>query len=132
MTPSRWLLAFRFRRHGLRASRRQSIGFRLLPHGRLQLLDVLGRQLRPVDLDRQLVELGGQRERRLVVGVVHAGQRVGADVEALVPLQDHRQRLLHPLCGDHLAVHLERAGAGPADAAEVVERERAGADARRT
>ena len=51
-----------------------------------------GRQLRPVHLDRQLVELGGEGERRLVVGVVHAGQRVGADVEALVPLQDHRQR----------------------------------------
>ena len=31
--------------------------------GFLELLDVRGRQLRTVDLDRQLVELGGQRER---------------------------------------------------------------------
>ncbi len=46
----------------------------------------------PVHFDRQLVELGGEGERRLVVRVVHAGQRVGADVEALVPLQDHGQR----------------------------------------
>ena len=67
-------------------------GFR---HPLFELLDLLRRQLRTVHLDRQLVELGGQRERRLVVGVVHAGERVGADVEALVPLQDDRQGLLH-------------------------------------
>ena len=96
---------------------------------RFELLDVLGRQLRAVHLDRQLVELGGQRERRLVVRVVHAGQRVGADVEALVPLQDHGQRVLHLLGGDFLAVHLQRAGAGAAEAAHVVEGERAEAQA---
>jgi hypothetical protein len=65
--------------------------------GFLEFLDVLGRQLRPVHLNRQLVELGGQGERRLVVLVVHAGQCVRADVEALVPLQDHRQRVLQLL-----------------------------------
>ena len=88
-----------------------------------------GDELRPIDLDRQLVELAGEGEGRLVVGIVHAGQRVGADIEALVPLQDHRQRLVHLLGSDHLAVDLQRAGAGAADAAEVVEGERAGAHA---
>ena len=34
-------------------------------------LIVGGRQLRPVDLERQLVELAGERERHLVVLVVH-------------------------------------------------------------
>jgi hypothetical protein len=33
----------------------------------LQLLDVRGRQLRPIDADRRPVQPGGQRERRLVV-----------------------------------------------------------------
>src|SRR5262245_27751363 len=54
----------------------------------------------------------------------HAGQRVGADVEALVPLQDHRQRAVHALRRDILAIGLQRAGAGTADAAEVVECQR--------
>ena len=88
-----------------------------------------GDSLRTIDLDRQLVEPGRQWERRFVVGVVHAGERVRADIEALVPLQDHRQRTLH-LDGLHcLAVHLERAGAGTAEAAHVVEGEGADAEA---
>ena len=97
-------------------------GFRIF-----ELLDVLGRQLRPVHLDRQLVELGGQCERRLVIRIVHASQRVGADVEALVPLQDHGQRVQHGNGLDFLAVHLERADAGATEAAHVVEGKRADA-----
>src|SRR5262249_44577725 len=64
-----------------------SFALRLLAHGRLQLLDVLGRQLRAVPA-RQLVELGGEREWWLIVRVIHTGQRA----DALVPPQDHRQR----------------------------------------
>ena len=52
--------------------------------GLLQLLDVLGRQLRTVHLDRQLVEQ--------VVRVVHAGQRVGADIEASASGPSHLTR----------------------------------------
>ena len=107
-----------------------SVRLGLLRHRGLQLLDVLRRELRAVDLDRQLVQLAGERERGLVVRVVHARQRVGADVEALVPLQDHRDRVLHPLGVDRLAVHLQRAGAGLAQSAEAVEGERAGSHAR--
>jgi hypothetical protein len=42
-------------------------GFHLLHllHAFLELLDLFGRQLRTIDLDGQLVELGGERERRL-------------------------------------------------------------------
>ena len=39
----------------------------------LELFDIFFRELRPVHLDRQPVELGGQRERGLVVRVVHTG-----------------------------------------------------------
>ena len=85
--------------------------------------------MRAINFNCQLVELRGELERRLVVRVVDAGQRVGADVEALVPLQDHRQRFLHPLSRDLLAVDLEGARARPTKAAEVVERERASAEA---
>ena len=90
---------------------------------------VFGRQLRPVDLERQLVELAGERERHLVVLVVHRRAGVGADVEGLVPLQDERERVFHLLGGDFLAVHLEHAGAALADAAHVVEGQRARAEA---
>ncbi len=92
-------------------------------------LDVFRRQLRPVHLDRQLVELGGQRERRLIVGIIDTGQRIGANVEALVPLQDHWQRMRHGNGLDFFAVHFERAGAGAAKTAHVVEGERADAKA---
>jgi hypothetical protein len=86
----------------------------------LEFLDVVLGEDRPLHLKRQLIELGGQRERRRVVGIVHTGKRVGADVEALVPLQDHRQRALHRLCRHHLAIHLKGAGAGSAETAHVV------------
>ena len=63
-----------------------------------QLLLVFRRELRPVDGQCDLVDLAGEGERRLVVLVVNSRQRVRADVEALVPLQDQRQRALHLLC----------------------------------
>ena len=99
-------------------------GFRIL-----DILDVRIGKLGPVHFDRQFVELGGQGERRQVIRIVHAGQGVGADVEGLVPLQDHGQRVRHGFGGHDLAVHLQHAGAGPAEAAHVVERERADAQA---
>ena len=95
----------------------------------LEFLDVGRRQLRPISFDRQLVELGRQGERRLVVRVIHAGQGVGADVEALVPLQNHRQGFFHRLGDDGLTVQLQRAGAGATNAGEIVESQRARAQA---
>ncbi len=78
-------------------SERSVAGF--LP-GSLQPGNVSVRKLRPVDLDRQLLELGRQGEGRLVVGVVDPGQSVRPDVEGLVPLQDDRiWSTPHPL--DH-------------------------------
>ena len=56
--------------------------------GLFELFDVGWRQLRPVDLQGQFVKLASEREWWLVVRVVYAGQRVGANVEALVPLQN--------------------------------------------
>jgi hypothetical protein len=90
----------------------RSIGLRLLLHRRLQSLDGRRRELRPIDLDRQLVEFSHRRKWRFVFDVVDAGERVKIDVEALVPLQDHWLRLLHSPRGDLLAVYLECAGAG--------------------
>ena len=95
----------------------------------LKLLDILGRQLRPVDGQRQLVELTGELERHLVVPVIHRGAGVGAHVEVLVPLQDEGYGALHLLAGHFLAVHLEHAGAAPADAADVIKGQSAHAQA---
>lgn len=58
-----------------------------LLRGLLEFLDVLGRELRTVDLKGQFVELRGERERHLIVFFVHAGERVGADIEGFVELE---------------------------------------------
>jgi hypothetical protein len=54
----------------------------------LEVLNVLRRQLRSIHFDRQLVELVSKREWWLVILVVHTGQCVGADVDALVPFAE--------------------------------------------
>jgi len=89
---------------------------------------ILWRQLRPVYLYRELIELAGEFEWHLIVLVVYRCAGVGADVEGLVPLHDERDRVVHLLGGDFLAVHLKHAGAGLANAAEVIERQRFGAE----
>src|SRR5207248_1704428 len=71
----------------------------VVPLGFAQPLFVCRRELRPVDLDRQLVELAGEPERHLVVVVVGRRAGVGADVEAFVPLEDDRDGALHLLSG---------------------------------
>jgi hypothetical protein len=58
----------------------------VVPRRRLKLLDVLRRELRPVDREGDLVDLAGEGERDLVVLVVDRCAGIGADVEVLVPL----------------------------------------------
>src|SRR5690606_31241931 len=96
--------------------------------GRLLLLVVLGRGMRAVALDCQLVDLSVDGVVWLVVLVVDAGERVGTHVEVLVPLQDQRDGALHGLPRDLLAVDLEHALAAAADPADAVEGERADAE----
>ena len=88
--------------------------------------DSFGRSI----VERQLVELAGEGERHLVVRVVHRCAGVGADVEALVPLQDQRASCA-PSSG--VATSLPSTFSTPvpplADAAHVVEGERADAEA---
>src|SRR5438477_8059646 len=97
--------------------------------GILEFLDLFLRELRAIHLDGQPVKLSGQRERRLIILIIHASQRVGTDIEALVPLQNHRQGVRHRDGLDFLAIHLERAGARTAEAAHVIERKCAQAQA---
>src|SRR5262249_47249301 len=96
---------------------------------RLELLDVLRRQLRPIDCERELVELTGELEGHLVVPVIDGRAGIGADVEVLVPLPDERNSVLQLLARHLLAVHLEHAGAAAADAAYVVKGKRAKTEA---
>src|SRR5262245_51538186 len=69
------------------------LGRAVVTCGLPQPLFVLGRQLRPIDLQRELVELAGETERHLVI-IGHRRAGVGADVEVLVPLQDQRNSAL--------------------------------------
>jgi hypothetical protein len=92
------------------------------PHHTLNLCDIRGRQMRPINLDRQLVQFGRERERRRIILVVHTRERVRANVEALIPLQDHWQGFFHRLGGDGVAVNFKRAGAGATNAGEIVVR----------
>ena len=98
-----------------------------------ELLDVGGRQLRPIDLDRQLVELAGERERDTGSPRRHTGVPVS---EPMSKLSSHCRMSGSVRSifwrGDFLAVHLEHAGAAAADAAHVVEGQRARRRGRRT
>jgi len=58
----------------------------VVPLGLHQFFHIVWRERRPVDGERQLVELTGEAERGLVVLVVHRRLGVRADVEVLVPL----------------------------------------------
>ena len=68
------------------------------------------------------VERSGESEGCLLISVVGAGEGVGADIEALVLQHDHWQGFGHGFGGDHLAVHVE--GAGAADAPPHLSRSR--------
>src|SRR5262249_33655049 len=105
-----------------------SLGRAVVARSLLELLDVRRGELRPVDLERQLVKLAGEAERHLVI-VSHRRSRVGTDVEVLVPLHDERDGVLHGLARYLLVVDLEYTGAAAADTAYVVERERAQSEA---
>src|SRR5262249_56796417 len=76
------------------------------------------------DFERKLVELAGEAERDLVI-VRNWRAGVRADVEVLVPLQDQRNSALHSLARHLLAVDFEHTTAAAADAAQIVECERA-------
>src|SRR5262249_31726581 len=104
------------------------LGGAVVARGLLELLDVRWRQLRPIDRQRELVELAGEAERYLVI-VGHWRAGVGANVEVLVPLHDEWDSVLHGLARHLLAIDLEHASAAAADAAHVVEGERAGPEA---
>ena len=56
-----------------------------------QLLLIFRGELRPVNGERDLVDLAGKGERRLVVLVAHPSQCIRADVEALVPFPISRE-----------------------------------------
>src|SRR5262249_40510494 len=76
------------RRPGARAAHCPRPDMSLLAHSVValcfpQLLDIFRRQLRSIDLQRELVELAGETEWHLVV-IGHRRASVGADVKVLV------------------------------------------------
>jgi hypothetical protein len=62
----------------------------------LQPFDIRRRQLRPIDLERELVERAGKFEWDLVI-LGHWGAGIGADVEVLVPLHNEWNGMRHSL-----------------------------------
>ena len=86
----------------------------------LLLEELFLRSIQRNQLDRQLVELAGEPERRLVVVVVHARAGIHPDVEGLVNRHEERNGVRHRLAGDFLAVHRQDAGAALAETGTVV------------
>src|SRR6516164_1244388 len=86
----------------------------------LEKLFFLGSHLRRDELDRQLVELAGEAERRLVVIVVYPRASIHPDVEGLIDGHEERNGMWDALAGYFLAVHRQRAGAALAEAGTVV------------
>src|SRR5207248_1415937 len=66
-------------------------------HALFEFLDVFGRQLRTINLDREFVKLRREWEGHLVISLVHAGKCVRADIEGFVELQDDRDGMFHLL-----------------------------------
>src|SRR5262245_43641662 len=81
-------------------------------------------EFRPLDRQRQLVQLAGELERHLAVLVVHRRAGSGAHVKGLVSRWDDGERALTLLLRSDLAVDLQDAGAAATDAADIVEGER--------
>ncbi len=52
----------------------------------LKFFDILNRELRPIDLERQFVEFSRKSKRRLIILIIDACQRVGANIKTLIPL----------------------------------------------
>src|SRR5215472_8901677 len=77
-------------------------------------------ELRRIDLDCQLVELGGQLERNLVVLVIHRRTGISADVEGLIPLHDERDGAVHFLGCHGFTVDFQNTASAVTEAAEVV------------
>src|SRR5664280_1276962 len=101
----------------------------IIAFSQLQLFNVGRSQLRPVDIQRQLVDFAVEGERNLVVLVVHRGFGIATDVEVLIPLQDEWQSVVHRLRGDCLSVDFQYARSTLTDTADVVEGKRAHAEA---
>src|SRR5262245_4474310 len=90
-----------------------------------EAFDILWRQLRSVDRQRELLQLAGELERDLVILVVHRCAGVGTDVEVLIPLHDEWDSELHGLPRHFFAIDLEHARTTATDTARVVIGERA-------
>src|SRR4029077_11819245 len=93
-----------------------------------QLLLVLRRQLRWLYRDRQLVDLACERERDLIIAIIHRRTGFRANVESFVDWQNQRHRALHFLRRNDVAVHSQGSGAATADSAHVVEGKRSEAE----
>lgn len=77
-------------------------------HRGLKFLDVLRRQLRPIDIDCQLVEFGGQCEWRHVIGIVNAGLRIETNINsqlAQLLLRQGRQPEAIPVLRDIISAN---------------------------
>src|SRR5262245_31871200 len=86
-----------------------------------EFLDVLGRQLRSVDRQREFVNLSGKLERHLVVTIIHRGTGISADVEVLVPLHNQWNGMLHTLSCYFSAIDFEHAGAASTNSTYAIE-----------
>src|SRR6266699_6786496 len=85
----------------------------------LKALDVFRTQFRPVDIQRDLVQLACESERSAVIVVVDGRAGVGPDIESFIPLKDEGQRMVHLLGRNSVAIDLQYPGAALSDAAIV-------------
>src|ERR1019366_3390858 len=81
---------------------------------------VLLRQLHRPELEGQLVDLAVERERHLVVLVVHTRSGIDPNIEGLVSHLEESDGVCLLLRVDDLAVHLQHTGAALGDARAVI------------
>ena len=71
-------------------------------------------------LDRQLIDLPGDLERRLVVVVVHARAGIHPDIEGLVDRLKERNGVRDRLTDNFLVIHRQYAGAAFTETGTVI------------
>src|SRR5262249_33683115 len=98
-------------------------GVHLVPRSGLRMLDgllVIAAQLRWPELEGQLVDLAGERERHLVVLVVDWRAGVDAHVESFVDGYQEWSGMRDLLAGDFVAIHPQGADPAFAEARPIV------------
>ena len=92
--------------------------------GRLKLLHILGRQLRRVERDGQLIDLAVEGKRHVIIAIIDGRAGIRPNIEGFIPGKGERDRAIHHVRRDDFAIDPQRSGSRATKPADIVEGER--------